>query len=223
MTGFTDPDTVARYAEAPARQVPGFRDLQRMAAILLAEHAPEAAEILVLGAGGGLELRCFAEAQPGWRFTGVDPSRPMLDLAAEMTRPHAARISLIEGYATDAPAGPFDGATCLLVLHFLTAAERLATLRALHARLKPGAPLVVAHHSAALDQRGLWLDRSARFAAASGVDLAKARAGAVRIGAELPLLSPDEDVALLREAGFDEPGLFYAGFSLRGWTARAGG
>ncbi|WP_434803260.1 class I SAM-dependent methyltransferase [Paracidovorax avenae] len=56
-------------------------------------------------------------------------------------------MHLHEGYIDSAPEGPFDGATCLLTLHFLPTAERLRTLQQLRARLKPGAPLVVAHHS----------------------------------------------------------------------------
>jgi tRNA (cmo5U34)-methyltransferase len=37
----------------------------------------------------------------------------------------------------------------------------------------------------------------------------------------LPLLSPDEEEALLREAGFRDVQLFYAAFSFRGWVATA--
>lgn len=37
--------------------------------------------ILVVGAGGGLELKAFAEMQPSWRFDGVDSFAKMLDLA----------------------------------------------------------------------------------------------------------------------------------------------
>ena len=36
-------------------------------------------------AGGGLELAAMAATQPGWHFTGVDPSPAMLDLAREAT------------------------------------------------------------------------------------------------------------------------------------------
>src|ERR1700743_3765860 len=63
---FSSAQAVARYAEDPPRKVPGFADLQRMAALLLAELAPEHARILVLGAGGGLELKAFASAYPQW-------------------------------------------------------------------------------------------------------------------------------------------------------------
>lgn len=147
MKPFTDPAAVDRYSGATSAKVPGLADLQRMAAILLAERAPAEAEILVLGAGGGAELAVFAAARPGWTFLGVDPSRRMLDLARDRLGPHLDRIRLLEGYIDDAPDGPFDGAACLLTLHFLPRDARLATLRAMHRRMKPGAALVVAHHS----------------------------------------------------------------------------
>ena len=73
MSSFHDATAVARYAQGPVRQVPGLHALHRMAHLLLAEHAPDDGRILVLGAGGGLELRAFANARPGWRFVGVDP------------------------------------------------------------------------------------------------------------------------------------------------------
>ena len=49
---FSDPQAVARYIEGPPRIVPGFEGMQRMTTLLLAERAPEAARVLVLGAGG---------------------------------------------------------------------------------------------------------------------------------------------------------------------------
>lgn len=56
MDAFSDPQAVARYVENPQRLVPGYADLQRMAELLLAERAPNDVQVLVLGAGGGLEL-----------------------------------------------------------------------------------------------------------------------------------------------------------------------
>jgi tRNA (cmo5U34)-methyltransferase len=75
---FSDPESVARYAEGPVRQVPGFQGLQRMTGLLLAERIRDDAHVLVIGAGGGLELKAFADTQPGWSFCGVDPSAEML-------------------------------------------------------------------------------------------------------------------------------------------------
>lgn len=222
MSSFHDATAVARYAQGPVRQVPGLHALHRMAHLLLAEHAPDDGRILVLGAGGGLELRAFANARPGWRFVGVDPSAPMLALAENTLGPLASRVEFIHGEIDAAPAGPFDGATCLLTLHFLTLEERLHALRQLRERLKPGAPLVVAHHSIAQEpeERTRWLGRYASFAAASGVAYADARRAAEAIGRRLPLLSPAQEESLLERAGFTTPELFYAAFTFRGWVAR---
>ena len=213
---------IADYVAATPRKVPGFADLHRMAMLLLAERAPAAADILVVGAGGGLELKAFAEAQPDWRFVGIDPSAAMLDLARRVLGPLGARVDLRRGFIDGAPPGPFDGATCLLTLHFLPRQERLHTLREIHRRLKPGAPLVVAHHSVPNgDEATTWLARSAAFAGGPGADVERARISAAKMAAHLPLLSADDEVAVLREAGFADPALFYAGFSFRGWISRA--
>lgn len=220
MQPFSDPQAVARYAEGPVRQVPGFHALQRMATILLAERVPAQGRVLVLGAGGGLELKVFAEAQPGWRFVGVDPSAEMLALARQTLGELEARVDLHQGYIESTSLAPFDGATCLLTLHFLPEEERLRTLRELLLRLEPGAPLVVAHHSVAQPHadRARWLGRYAAFATASGVPAAQAGNAVTAINERLPLLSPEQDEALLRQAGFEGVELFYAGFTFRGWV-----
>ncbi|MAM38448.1 MAG: methyltransferase [Erythrobacter sp.] len=219
---FSDPAMVARYAEDTPRKVPGYADLHRMAMLLLFERLGSAADILVLGAGGGLELKALAEAQANWRFTGIDPSSEMLDLARTVLGTLESRVDLKEGYIDAAPPGPYDAALCLLTLHFLGVEERLHILRALHARLKPGAPLVVAHHSCPSggDARS-WLRRSVAFAAAGQPDFPAAAALAEFMSERLHVLSSDEDEALLREGGFSDVSLFYAGFSFRGWIATA--
>lgn len=220
---FSDPGAVAHYAEGPPRLVPGFADLHRMARLLLHERTPPEGRVLVLGAGGGLELEAFADAEPGWRFDGVDPSGPMLALARARLTAHLPRIALHEGTIAAAPPGPFDAATCLLTLHFLTPAERGVTLREVHRRLKPGAPLVVAHLSIPGEEaaRELWLARYAAFAVSSGLDPDRAAQARAAIGSQLPILAPEQDEAMLREAGFSDVGLFYAAFTFRGWVAYA--
>jgi tRNA (cmo5U34)-methyltransferase len=221
LSSFSDPEAVARYAEGPVRLVPGFHALQQMTTLLLAERVPTNGRVLVLGAGGGLELKVFAEAQPGWHFVGVDPSAEMLKLAEATLGPLASRAELHEGYIDTAPEGPFDGATCLLTLHFLSPEERRHTLAELFRRLKPGAPLVVAHHSfpQSDDEKARWLERYAAFAEASGVPAANARNAIAAISSRLPLQNPEQDVALMREAGFEGVELFYAGFTFKGWVA----
>lgn len=218
---FSAPESVARYAEGPPRQVPGFHDLQKMTGLLLAERTRADARVLVLGAGGGLELKAFADTQPGWTFCGVDPSAEMLGWAKRTLGPLVSRVEFHEGHIDDAPAGPFDAATCLLTLHFMPEDERRRALAEVHRRLRPGAPFVVAHHSFPQEggEKRKWLARYAAFAVASGAPAANAESAITAIGERLPILSPEQDEALLRTAGFTDVTLFYAGFTFRGWVA----
>jgi len=197
--------------------------MQRMAQLLLAERIPDDARMLVLGAGGGLELRAFAQAQPGWTFDGIDPAAEMLKLAERTLGPLAARVHLHQGYIDDAPEGPFDAATCLLTLHFVAHEARRRTVAEVRRRLKPGAPFVVAHLSVPQGEgeRALWLSRYAAFAVASGIAPDQAANAQATIDTRLTILTPEQDEAILREAGFSNVSLFYAGFTFRGWVAYA--
>jgi len=212
-----------RYADGPPRQVPGLDGLHRMTDLLLAERVPKAGRVLVLGAGGGMELRNLADRHAGWQFDGVDPSAQMLETARAATEAFADRVHLHEGTIDVAPEGPFDGATCLLTFHFIALGERLETLEQLRRRLRPGAPLVLAHMSFAQDaaSRELWMKRHAAFAVSNGVDPAHAENGRQAMLARLHLLSPEDEERMLAEAGFSGVSLFYAGFDFRGWVAYA--
>lgn len=220
---FTNAAAVASYAANAPRKVPGLADLHRMVMLLLAEQAVEDAHILVIGAGGGMETRAMAEAQPAWRFTGVDPSPAMLDLARLTLPPFTDRVDLVEGTIDQAPAGPFDGATCLLTLHHLDRDKRLRTLKDIRRRLKPDAKLAVAEHSAPGPDPERWMTRSVAFGDREGLDWAKAAATGKMMMERLPsLLTPVQEEDLLREAGFTDVELYYAAFSFRGWVGTAG-
>ena len=222
-SAFSTSDAVAKYAEGPKRDVPGYSGLLPMTRILLEEHVPSDGRVLVVGAGGGLEVEDLARANPGWTLDGIDPSGPMLELASQRLGPLMSRVTLHEGYVQDAPAGPFDGATCLLTFHFVPTDQRLPTAREIHRRLKPGAPFVAVHLSVedGEGERDLWMSRYAAFLVSSGADPHKAAAAREKVQKELSILSPAQDEAVLREAGFKDIRLFFTGFTFRGWVARA--
>jgi tRNA (cmo5U34)-methyltransferase len=218
---FTDRSAVANYATSTPRKVPGLHDLHRMTELLLSEQATGAGQVLVVGAGGGLELVSMAAARPEWQFVGVDPSPAMLDLARLAAAPFAERVQWVEGTVTQAPAGPFDGATCLLVMHFLDRSERLQTLREIHRRLRPGARLVLAHHSPPAGHTERWMTRSAAFATGTSASEARAVVSGKQMAEQLSLINPDEEEELLRAAGYTDVEQFYAALSFRGWVATA--
>jgi len=216
-----DKENTDSYLDRPRRQVPGFDSLHRMVSMLLAERAPENARILVLGAGGGLELKALADAHPGWTFDGIDPSPDMLQLARHTTAAHAERVQLLEGYIDSAPDGPYDGATALLTFHFIPREQRLATLQHIYRRLQPGAALTLAHISfpQTEPERSQWIARHVGYSAAPGADPAQLQQAYDTIRAKLTILAPDEEEEMLRQAGFTGVSLFYAGLSFRGWVA----
>lgn len=223
MSSFSDPNAISSYAENAIRRVPGLADVHRMSALLLAECTSKNGRVLVVGAGGGMELKVFAQSYPEWTFDGVDPSAEMLSLAKTTLGPLASRVQLHQGYIEVAPVGPFDAACSLLTLHFTTEAERYRTLCEIHQRLKPGGVLVVMHYSIPGHEaeRELWLSRCAAFAISSGVDAEQAKTAAAAIGKQLPILSPEQDEALMRRAGFSGICTFYTGLAFRGWVAYA--
>ncbi len=116
------------YVEGTSRKVPGLAALHRMTSMLVAERAPVQARVLVLGAGGGMELKSLADENSDWSFCGIDPSADMLRVAEQTVGPHLPRVHLQQGYIGAAPEGPFDAAVCLLTLHFVGRDQRLDTL-----------------------------------------------------------------------------------------------
>lgn len=217
---FKDPAHVASYAERPKKIVPGFEGLHRIMAQLIAEAAPR--NVLVLGGGGGLETRTLLDRLPESRFCAVDPSAEMIAQGRAYLNDDP-RVDWVEGLIDEAPAGPFDAATCLLVLHFIPDdGTKLETLKAVRARLKPGAPFFAAHIS--IDRDDPASDRRYRrylqFAADSGLepDMQQKHAD---IRTHLNSVGPERDEQLLREAGFSDIELVFKGLYWCGWIACA--
>ena len=149
----------------------------------------------------------------------------MIDLARTTVGPSASdRMSLIEGTASDAPRGPFDAATCILVLGLIAddGAKR-ATLREIHRRLKPKAPLVLVDQC--IDRSApdfqLRLDRYAAYALASGVDADTVAGARQALATSTTMVGASRNEQLLDEASFNEIEVFYVGMAWRGWVAYA--
>ncbi len=211
------------YRARVERQVPGLNDLHQIVGLLLSETVGDNGSVLALGAGGGMELQTLRENHPNWSFSAVDPSADMIAQARETLGGDLTQISFTHGYIDDAPEEVFDGAVCLLVLHFLERDERLRTLQQLHHRLRPGAPLVIVHHSfpQGNGDEDRWLQRYADFQIARGADAAQTIAGIASMKDKLPAMAPSDDEALLQRAGFEQTELFYAALTFRGWISYA--
>jgi tRNA (cmo5U34)-methyltransferase len=221
-----NPTLTNNYDRGPRWFIPGYDASHAMAAVLLCDRIGEIGKILVIGAGGGIEVTAFAREASGWSFTGVDPSAEMLSRARQKIDEAGAtdRVSLVRGTAEDAPREAFDAATAFLVLHFLPDnGARLRALREIHARLKHGAPFLMINGCTDMESPRFAEDQRlyAAFARRNGAP-AEIIDAAMRMQREnVHLLPPEREEALLTEAGFRDLRLFYVGMWVYGWIASA--
>jgi tRNA (cmo5U34)-methyltransferase len=185
------------------------------------------AHILVVGAGGpAKEITNAGKLEPNWRFTAVDPSQPMLDIA--MTRIAEAglmeRTTIHLGRIEDLPHdAAFDAATLVGVLHHLPGNDaKRKILKAIAARLKPGAPFILAGNHFAYASQPLLLEAWAQRWRMQGAtpDEVSAKLGKILQGADPPH-SEEAVAALLADAGFDEPLRFFSSLFWGAWIARS--
>ena len=223
---FGDPERVKQYAEAgPPAFTPGHAGLLQMIGVLLSESVPGDGQLLVVGAGGGLETKYLASVEPDWRFVGLDPASAMLDLARAVAGPVAGdRLTLIEGTVVDAPPGPFDAATCVLVLGLIADdGSKLTTLEEVRRRLRPGAPFIIVDQciDLAAPDAARRLNRYGTYALRSGVAAETVRQAKAAIAASTSMVPDWRDTQLFSQAGFRATELFYAGMAWRGWVTYA--
>jgi len=222
-----DASRAGEYEQQSRIALAGYDACHELAACMLAASigTGTAAHVLVVGAGGpAKEITNAGRLEPNWRFTAVDPSQPMLDIAlarvaeAGLMERTAARLGSVE----DLPEEPvFDAATLIGVLHHLPGNEaKQSILQAIASRLKPRAPLVLAgNHYAYASQPLLlaaWGERWRMQGATA--DEVKAKLGKILQGADPP--HSEEAVAtLLAEAGFDKPLRFFSSLFWGAWIA----
>jgi tRNA (cmo5U34)-methyltransferase len=222
-----DPARAGEYEQQSRVALAGYDACHELAACMLAAAlgSGSVAQVLVAGAGGGAREIVIAGAlEPQWRFTAVDPSQPMMDLAvARLTEAGLLnRTDVVLGTVDDLPPDArFDAATLIGVLHHLPGDEaKRAILRSLALRLKPGAPLVLAGNHYAYASQPLmlraWGERWRMQGATA--DEVKAKLGRILQGADPPH-SEAAVASLLSDAGFGPPTRFFSSLFWGAWLS----
>ena len=213
------------YDDAIRAAIPGYELLHESVAAFLPGVINDHATVLVVGAGTGEEIVRMSRANPGWRYVAEDPSAEMLDVAREKLAAEGAadRVEFVTGPIEDVPQGErFDGATMILVQHFLPDdGAKLAILREVAARLRPGAPLFLANMHGDLDAEPdtrryqAWKRRQM----ARGMPAEDAEGMFSGLPTVVHFVSEGRTRQLLEEAGFMDIQNVFRAFVIGGWVA----
>lgn len=220
------PIDVSKYDQSIRLFCAAYEPLFLMAYSALRAALKDDANVLIVGAGTGMEICTFNRLSPGWSMTGVDPSAEMLSIAREKMAESgsADNTRLFQGYTHDLPETDlYDAATCILVMHFLPDdGSKLHLLESISRRLKSGAPLILADGFGTRDSMEYECNLSAwkTFVVAMGVDPEVVEDGFNnQILKRLQFVPEDKIVSLLDEAGFEKPVRFFTSFLYGGWIA----
>lgn len=216
------------YDEQIRLRIGGYEALHEASAAVMAAEIGERARacILVVGAGTGEEVIRLGTANPEWMFTAVDPSAEMLaDARRRIAEAGLSdRVEFQHGATDELPEDqPYDGATLLLVQHFLPdGGPKLELLRSIADRLRPGAPLVLAdmHGTPGSPEFrrlfGAWGHRLATL----GMPDEEIDAMLGGLPEVIQFVPASRIEGLLDEAGFGEVMAFFQMLVVGGWVAR---
>ena len=225
---FDSKNTLAYEANARV-SIPTYDTLFSMVqSYFRAQWGEKEASLLVIGAGGGNELAAWGPSNPKWTFTGVDPSKEMLQMAEHKSIQLGleSRVKLIQGTIADLPLSDvkFDAASCILVLHFIDdVQQKLKLLRTIKDNLKPGAPFVLV--SAYGDPAGAELQDRINVWKSFFHDVGYESSKLDEMGKGIMKISfiPEYHIEqLLEEAGFTNSTRFYSTGLFAGWICHAG-
>lgn len=204
----------------------GYEACHELTACMLSSTIERATDVKILvgGAGTAQEVLSIGALQPAWRFTAVDPSPTMMELANGRLSATGLldRVDSRVGYVEELPQDElYDGATLIGVLHHLSGEEaKNAILSSIAIRLKAGAPFVLACNRYNYASRPVLLNawkQRWRMHGSSDKEVEEKLAKILH-GAEPP--SSDEAVVdYLKKAGFKDAIPFFSSLFWCAWIS----
>jgi tRNA (cmo5U34)-methyltransferase len=215
----------AGYDAQWARTAP-IRDCLHLLLDSLFAGLPADARILCVGAGTGLELAHLARKNPGWHFTAVEPSGPMLDVCRQRLEQEGfgPRCHCHEGYLESLPATePYDAATCFLVSQFIIDAQaRAGFFRGISARLGPGGLLASSDLASDVESPEYEVLLRAWMSMMAAADVPPAGIERMRkaYASDVGVLPAERVASIIASGGFEPPVRFFQAGLIHAWLSR---
>lgn len=222
---FFDQKFSESYDERNRNLSPIFKNLHFLIGLVLAD-LPDNAHLLCVGVGTGEEIVALSGAYPGWQFTGIEPSAPMVGICREKIQAMglADRCTILNGYLSDTDEGThYDAVLCLLVTHFITNhEERQLMFIDMYTRLKSGGYLINADISDDMASPefqsifGKWkvMHQSSGASEQALENMEKA------LATQASVVSKNKMESFLRGAGFALPVQFFQSLLIRAWYSK---
>ena len=187
---------------------------------------PRDARILCVGVGTGVELAHLASKNPGWQFTAVDPSGPMLDICRQRAEEEgiATRCHFHQGYLNSLrDTAAHDAATCFLVSQFiLERPARAEFFREIASQLKPGALLASSDLASDVTSPEYEVLLEAWMSMMSAADVSADARERLRTAYanDVGVLPPNQIASIIEAGGFAPPVQFFQAGLIHAWRSR---
>jgi tRNA (cmo5U34)-methyltransferase len=223
-----DAEVASVFDDMLARSIPFYAEQQAMVRSLARASWQPGAAVYDLGCSRGTALIELAQALPGCeRLVGYDSSEPMLALARETVAARGLERRVEVRFADlslDARTLPLDGAgivTACWTLQFVPPRLRPALVSHIREALAPGGALILCEKVAAADrqQERLFTELYFDFKRSQGYSEAEIRHKEAALEGVLVPLTLDDNVELLRKAGFRSVESFFRWFNFAGLIA----
>lgn len=224
-----DDKVAAAFDDMVSRSVPCYGTIQSLVADLSLElHGGR--PIIDLGCSTGTTFEAVlqrAGAGASLTLVGVDSSRAMLDACRSKLEAcrgdnvvHLERAVLED--LRELPHAPAGVVILCLVVQFLRPAARLPFLRRIHRDLAPGGAVLMVEKTLQPDlaMNKLFLDRYHAFKRSMGYSMVEIARKREALENRLIPFHPEENMDLLREAGFTAVSTFFGWMNFQGYIAR---
>lgn len=174
-------------------------------------HVPSGGLVVDLGAGTGALGAAILDALPDVRVELVDIDPNMLEVAAARCARHAGRFDVRHARFEAGLPGCHAVVASLALHHVAADADKRDLYREIHAALEPGGLVVVADALVYDDgpERTRMIDGLFAHMALAGISASEAQGHLAQWAEEDVYKTLPRELALIREAGFPRPDVFW--------------